>query len=147
MSANSIQVGGNHYRNKAIQPWDFIASNKMGFLDGNVIKYLSRYPETRNIEDLKKASHYLQKLIETEESEPSRHCEVEVRVDQYLQTLIGMDALDAMDEQEEVEEIVEEPRAVKKAASKRRGRPPKAPWGYRANGKPYLRRPKNWKGD
>lgn len=103
--------------NKAIQPLDFIASNKMGFFDGGVIECLSRHLETRDIEDLKKASVYLQKMIEMEEIEPPKNCE----------------------------EIEEAP--VVAVVRKKAGRPPKAPWGYRANGKPYLRRPKNWKGD
>jgi hypothetical protein len=66
MSANDSQVGGAHYVSKRIQPWDFIVSNDMGFLAGNIVKYISRYKEKNGVEDLKKASHYLQKLIEVE---------------------------------------------------------------------------------
>lgn len=50
--------------NKAIQPWDFITSNNLGFLEGNIIKYVSRYKEKNGHEDLLKARHYLDKLIE-----------------------------------------------------------------------------------
>ena len=62
--ANSQQVGGSHYKDKAIQPWDYIASNGLGYLEGNVVKYVSRWREKGGLEDLKKAQHYLTKLIE-----------------------------------------------------------------------------------
>ena len=62
--ANSLQVGGSHYKDKAIQPWDYIASNSLGYLEGNVVKYVSRWREKGGLEDLKKAQHYLTKLIE-----------------------------------------------------------------------------------
>jgi hypothetical protein len=64
--ANANQVGGDHYRNKAIQPWDYITSNNLGYLEGCVIKYVSRYKEKGGIQDLQKAAHYLQKLMEVE---------------------------------------------------------------------------------
>lgn len=64
MSANSIQVAGDHYRKKAIQPWDYIAANDIGYFEGNAIKYLSRWKEKGGIDDLRKARHYIDKLIE-----------------------------------------------------------------------------------
>lgn len=62
--ANEEQVGGDHYKNKAIQPWDYIVSNNLGYLEGCVIKYVSRYKEKGGMQDLEKAVHYLQKLME-----------------------------------------------------------------------------------
>lgn len=62
--ANDRQEGGDHYQNKGIQPWDYIISNNIGYLEGNIIKYVSRYKEKHGLEDLKKARHYLDKLIE-----------------------------------------------------------------------------------
>jgi len=64
--ANEVQVAGGHYKNKVIQPWDFIVANNIGYLEGNVIKYVSRYKDKNGVEDLKKARHYLDKLIEVE---------------------------------------------------------------------------------
>jgi len=64
-AANDRQVGGDHYQNKAIQPWDYIVANNLGYLEGNVVKYVSRWKEKHGLEDLKKARHYLDKLIET----------------------------------------------------------------------------------
>ena len=62
--ANEQQVGGAHYATKAIQPWDFIIANNLGYLEGNVVKYVSRWKDKGGVQDLKKAQHYLQKLIE-----------------------------------------------------------------------------------
>jgi hypothetical protein len=62
--ANAQQVGGAHYATKAIQPWDFIIANNLGYLEGNIVKYVSRWKDKGGVEDLKKAQHYLQKLIE-----------------------------------------------------------------------------------
>lgn len=67
-SANDIQHGGNHYKEKAIQVWDYIASNNLGYFEGNIVKYVSRWKEKNGVEDLKKAMHYLQKLIELTEA-------------------------------------------------------------------------------
>ena len=65
--ANSRQVGGSHYRQQAIQPWDFIISHTLGFLGGgNIIKYVSRFRQKGSLIDLEKARHYLDKLIEVE---------------------------------------------------------------------------------
>ena len=66
MSANEVQVGGVHYKTAPIQPWDFIAANKLGFFEGNVIKYVSRHHAKGGVLDLLKAQHYLEKLIEIE---------------------------------------------------------------------------------
>lgn len=63
------QVGGDHYASKAVQPWDAMEcwmspEQFKGFLRGNVIKYVARCDDKGGVEDLKKAAHYLQKLIE-----------------------------------------------------------------------------------
>ncbi|CUU67728.1 Protein of unknwon function (DUF3310) [Campylobacter hyointestinalis subsp. hyointestinalis] len=63
-SASSYQIGGNHYQKMAIQPIDFIIKNNLNFPEGNVIKYLCRYKLKGGVEDLKKARHYLDFLIE-----------------------------------------------------------------------------------
>jgi len=64
VSANAVQVGGGHYQTKAIQPWDYIVSNRLGYLEGNVVKYVSRWQEKGGRQDLEKARHYLDKLLE-----------------------------------------------------------------------------------
>ena len=62
--ANKIQVAGSHYKGKTIQPWDYIASNELGYFEGNIVKYVSRWRDKGGVDDLRKAQHYLQKLIE-----------------------------------------------------------------------------------
>lgn len=64
--SNAIQYGGDHYKGKRIEPWDYIVANGIGFLDGTAIKYLSRWKEKNGVEDLRKAKHYIEKLIEIE---------------------------------------------------------------------------------
>jgi len=66
MNANDTQVAGDHYKRQPIQPWDYIAANGLGFFEGNVVKYVSRWKTKAGVEDLRKARHYLDKLIELE---------------------------------------------------------------------------------
>ena len=63
--ANNKQIGGDHYKG-AMQPWDFIISNNLGYLEGTAIKYLARWRKKNGVEDLRKAVHFIEKLIETE---------------------------------------------------------------------------------
>ena len=57
--------GGDHYRARGgIEPIDFITSNNLDFLEGNVVKYVSRWRHKDGVRDLKKAQQYLQWLIE-----------------------------------------------------------------------------------
>lgn len=63
-SSWKTQVGGNHYQKYAIQPTEYIIKNNLNFCEGNVIKYVTRYKDKNGIEDLKKARHYLDILIE-----------------------------------------------------------------------------------
>lgn len=70
----SRQVGGDHYLTKAVQPWEAMEAwmspeQFAGFLRGNSIKYLARCDDKGGIDDLKKAQHYLEKLIEFSEEQ------------------------------------------------------------------------------
>ena len=67
-SANAGQIGGSHYKKLTIQPWDYILSNGIGYCEGSAIKYLSRWKDKGGIQDLYKAKHFIDKLIEHEES-------------------------------------------------------------------------------
>ena len=66
MSAQDTQIGGNHYQEMVIQPTEFIHKNGIGFVEGNAIKYLCRWRKKNGIEDLMKAKHYIEMLIEWE---------------------------------------------------------------------------------
>ena len=61
------QVGGTHYSSMKIQPIEFIMANKLSFTQGNVVKYICRYKGKGGIQDLNKAKHYIDLLIEFEE--------------------------------------------------------------------------------
>ena len=65
--ASETQIGGSHYSEMAIQPIEFIHKNGLSFIQGNVIKYVCRYKSKNGIEDLLKAKHYIDLLIEFEE--------------------------------------------------------------------------------
>lgn len=69
MSAKENQIGGDHYKGCAIQPVEFIQRNNLGFLEGCVIKRMVRYKNKNGIEDLKKAIHEIQLLIEIQYGE------------------------------------------------------------------------------
>ena len=58
------QVGGSHYKDKGIQPIIYIHANNLGFCEGNVVKYITRWREKNGIADLEKAKHYIELLIE-----------------------------------------------------------------------------------
>ena len=67
--AREYQLGGTHYTDKAIQPWDAMQSwlteeQYKGYLTGNVIKYIARFQDKGGVLDLQKCKHYLDKLIE-----------------------------------------------------------------------------------
>jgi hypothetical protein len=64
MNQNDRQVGGDHYKKLEIQTWDYIIANNIGYMEGNIIKYVSRWKEKGGEKDLLKAKHYLDKLIE-----------------------------------------------------------------------------------
>jgi hypothetical protein len=63
-TANNVQVGGTHYKTQDIQPWDAIRSWNLCFFAGNAVKYIARHKSKGGVEDLRKARHYLDKLIE-----------------------------------------------------------------------------------
>ena len=67
-SANATQVGGAHYKQHTHETWDVILDWGLGYLDGNAVKYLSRWRHKGGVQDLKKARHYIDKLIEVEEA-------------------------------------------------------------------------------
>ncbi|MGB2832955.1 MAG: DUF3310 domain-containing protein [Methylotenera sp.] len=59
-----IQIGGDHYKSMVIQPVQYILANNIGFVEGNIIKYISRYKAKNGLQDLKKARHFIDILIE-----------------------------------------------------------------------------------
>jgi hypothetical protein len=66
MSALNKQVAGDHYKSQIIQPVEYIHANEIGFFEGNVIKYVTRWRDKGGMADLEKAKHYIELLMELE---------------------------------------------------------------------------------
>ena len=62
------QIGGKHYRNMKIQPAEFVNENKLLFAEGNAIKYICRHQSKGKADDIKKAIHYLEMILERDYS-------------------------------------------------------------------------------
>lgn len=71
-TALDIQHGGQHYKGMKIQPVEFIHANNIGYMEGNAIKYLCRWQMKNGLEDLNKAKHYIELLIEMETASESK---------------------------------------------------------------------------
>ena len=66
MSAKENQIGGNHYKDMKIQPIEFIHANGIPFIEGSIIKYVCRHRNKNRKQDLEKAKHFIDLLIELE---------------------------------------------------------------------------------
>jgi len=76
-SALDVQVGGAHYKQFPIQPIEYIQKNGLTYLEGNIIKYATRWRHKNGIEDLKKIKHYVDLIIELEDLEGVTVSEIE----------------------------------------------------------------------
>ena len=68
MSVWDKQIGGSHYKKFKIQPSKFINHNKLLFAEGNAIKYICRHAHKGEVQDLEKAKHYIDMIIERDYS-------------------------------------------------------------------------------
>jgi hypothetical protein len=66
--ANKKQIGGTHYKGVKLEPWDYIHAHRLDFFEGNIVKYITRYHSTHNLNDLLKVEHYVEKLKELNET-------------------------------------------------------------------------------
>lgn len=69
-NALEVQVGGGHYKGKAIQPVEYISANQLNFLEGCIVKRITRWRDKEGksrYEDLEKIKHEVDLLIEMEE--------------------------------------------------------------------------------
>ena len=64
MSTYDKQIAGSHYKKFKIQPSKFVNDNKLLFAEGNAIKYICRHSQKNGKEDLEKAMHYIEMIIE-----------------------------------------------------------------------------------
>ena len=58
------QIGGTHYKDMKIQPVEYILANNLGYCEGNIVKYISRWKNKNGLEDLEKVRQYIDILIE-----------------------------------------------------------------------------------
>ena len=58
------QIAGSHYRNMVIQPSEFINRNRLPFAEGSAIKYICRHAAKGKQEDIHKAIHYLEMILD-----------------------------------------------------------------------------------
>ena len=70
------QIGGNHYKDMAIQPSEFINKNKLQFAEGNSIKYICRHSLKGGKQDLEKAKHYIDMIIERDYPEDTTELKI-----------------------------------------------------------------------
>lgn len=88
MSALNTQVNGTHYKELAIQPVEFIHANQIPYMEGNVIKYVTRWRSKGGIADLHKAKHYIELLIELEQKQAAPSMGSPISQERTLQDLI-----------------------------------------------------------
>lgn len=84
MKATETQIGGNHYKQFKIQPTEFMHANNVPFIEGNIIKYVLRHRQKNGLQDLIKAKHYIDLLIQFEYhegKEESHFSESELRTE------------------------------------------------------------------
>lgn len=67
-----LQIGGKHYKKLKIQPVEYVHANGIGYFEGSVIKYVTRWRDKGGIQDLEKARHFLDLLIEFEKTAGER---------------------------------------------------------------------------
>ena len=70
MESLKTQIGGNHYKDMAIQPAEYILANKLEWAEGSIVGYISRWREKGGVQDLQKIQHLCSMLIENEHREP-----------------------------------------------------------------------------
>ena len=75
MSAYKKQIGGNHYIKYKIQPSQFVVENKLLYPEGSVIKYILRHQDKGGKEDLEKAKHFIDMIIERDYGEEKKKTE------------------------------------------------------------------------
>ena len=98
MSANNNQIAGSHYKS-TMECWDYILANDLGYLEGTAIKYITRWKKKNGVEDILKAIHFLEKLVEVEKQKQQQ-----VDLDKVIHFWQGKPIeweLDAMDNRNE----------------------------------------------
>jgi len=79
MGANDVQIGGDHYKTDAgIQHWDVVEMFELGYMEGQITKYIFRWKKKDGLKDLLKAQHFLEKMIEIEKEKVKKKDAAEI---------------------------------------------------------------------
>jgi hypothetical protein len=78
MRSLQTQVGGTHYKDKKIQPIEYILANNMNYIEGNIVKYITRYKDKNGVEDLVKIKQYIDILIEHLNNEDTKKNKIDM---------------------------------------------------------------------
>ena len=89
MSVWKKQIGGNHYRKYKLQPSQFVTENKLLYPEGCVIKYVIRHQDKGGKEDLEKAKHMIDMIIERDYEEEKEKEKTESWVEGYKKWKAG----------------------------------------------------------
>ncbi len=101
MSVNDKQHGGNHYKKYGdLQPWDVVIAWNLGYLEGTALKYIARWKDKNGVEDIMKAIHFLDKLIEVEKAKQEQIDTIDKVMTVWAGNTIEWE-LDAMDNNNE----------------------------------------------
>ena len=76
-SSYDKQIGGSHYQGMSIQPSQFVIENKMLFPEGSAIKYICRHSKKDGKQDLLKAIHFIEMIIERDYSDQLKESWIE----------------------------------------------------------------------
>lgn len=89
--ANKVQIGGEHYKRGGEEHWDRMwRLHGRGYFVGCITGYVERYPWKNGVEDLKKAKHFIEKLIELE-SQPKTKPQPVIPEAQFVRTIVSKD--------------------------------------------------------
>ena len=83
MKPTDYQVAGSHYKELKIQPIEYILANNMGFCEGAIVKYITRWRDKGGIDDLRKIKHFCEFLIENELNKTPPDIATERRVPRF----------------------------------------------------------------
>ena len=101
MSVWKRQVGGNHYSKYKMQPSKFVTENKLLYPEGCVIKYVVRHQDKGGKQDLEKAKHMIDMIIERDYMESTIKEETDTVDDDYLKSLEDASRASQKDEKQE----------------------------------------------
>lgn len=84
MKALESQVGGNHYKNLAVQPIELITALKCSFIQGSIIKYVTRYKHKNGVQDLMKCIHFARLALELKDSHKCNPEKLSLELNRYI---------------------------------------------------------------